>query len=276
MDNIKDIIERSGNNFQFQVIDFLKEKKWPVLISPYYNDNITDKPREIDIIAEKSFDVTRGPVEFGTPLGVLCVQLFIECKYINKEVVFWFDSKDKVKAARLITSNTPLMPPDTDFLIERHHYFKDEPVAKLFASGADKTQENELIYKAINQSLNAMVYYDNYGRIMVTNKTVLCTIRYPLIVCNNFNNFHKVDKSNPDGHSSIDNNFQLEVNYAHLDMKKESRQKYSLIDVIDFTQFDGFLSDLEKQDIKIVKQALVQKHEEREDQRRENESQESE
>lgn len=51
------IIERSGNSFHSRVVKKLRELEWGVLVSPHYNNNFTDKPREIDIIAEKKFDV---------------------------------------------------------------------------------------------------------------------------------------------------------------------------------------------------------------------------
>src|SRR3990172_10298284 len=104
-DKIQEIIEASGNNFQASVIKFLREKGWNVLISPYYNDNATDKAREIDIIAEKAFGVDDI---FGKMKGRLNIRFIIECKYINTETVFWFDAKDKKKAEEMLVRNTPL------------------------------------------------------------------------------------------------------------------------------------------------------------------------
>ncbi len=36
-----------------------------VLVSPYYNDNISGKPREIDLIAEKAFNKMDGGEAFS-------------------------------------------------------------------------------------------------------------------------------------------------------------------------------------------------------------------
>jgi hypothetical protein len=56
MDKVKAIIAQSGNTFHCNVLKYLQDKGWNVLISPYYNDNVSSKPREIDLIAEKAFD----------------------------------------------------------------------------------------------------------------------------------------------------------------------------------------------------------------------------
>lgn len=67
-DPVKQIIENSGNGFHYKVVNFLREKGWVVLVSPYYNDNVTDKQREIDIIAEKSLRLTIRPLGFARML----------------------------------------------------------------------------------------------------------------------------------------------------------------------------------------------------------------
>ncbi len=46
-------MDAARNDFQYKVIDFFQSRNWGVTISPYYVDLITQKSREIDIIAEK-------------------------------------------------------------------------------------------------------------------------------------------------------------------------------------------------------------------------------
>lgn len=50
---LKTRIKESGNNLHLDVADFLKRKGWLVDISPYYCDEFTDRPREVDIIATR-------------------------------------------------------------------------------------------------------------------------------------------------------------------------------------------------------------------------------
>jgi len=187
----KEIIEKSGNSFHSRVVRLLRYLKWDVIVSPYYSDNFTDKPREIDIIAEKEFPV----VDFVSHLGTIKVNLYIECKYINGDIVFWFDNKDKGKAIERIAIDTGLEHPRKNSSIQEHHYFSDTSVAKLFAS-EKRNEDNELMGKAVNQNLNAMVYYRNRKDTTTSeysdiSKIIKC-VPYPIILINSFNSFIKI------------------------------------------------------------------------------------
>ena len=228
---IEELINKSGNNLHCEVLNHLKEKKWTVLISPYYNDNISDKPREIDLIAEKEFQlIPYGKTYQGSKINI---KLFIECKYIpeKKEIVFWFHEKDTRKAKKWITNNTSLT--ENNSYTEKHHYLnKNNRVAKLFATNGytGKDVERDPFYRALNQSLNAMVYYRKGT-----------SVNYPIIICNSFNNLYKVDIESTNTLEEISEHFQLEVNYAYIDTNKKDRKEYFLIDVVNYEEIDSFL-----------------------------------
>ena len=262
-DPVQEIIERSGNSFHSRVVKLLRDKKWTVLVSPYYSDNFTDKPREIDIIAERKFDVNDFILNW---LGTLDVRLFIECKYINGKTVFWFDEKDKAKAVERIKDDTGMEHPNYD--IRGLHYFANAPVAKLFASEKSRNEDNELISKAINQNLNALVYYRNRHDLVPVNphrrNQVLQRVSYPIIVVNSFDNFFRTSMTNGNGAvEPITEPFQLEVNYAYKDNnifidnhRGDSRNEYFLIDVVSFDKLSEFLSMLENTDIKAITEKI--------------------
>ena len=44
---------------------------------------------------------------------------------------------------------------------------------------------------------------------------------------------------------NINDNFQLEVNYAYLDYQKNHSNEFFLIDVVDYNKLDDFLGVLE-------------------------------
>lgn len=239
LDKVKAIIEQSGNTFHCEVLKYLQGKGWKVLISPYYNDNVSSKPREIDLIAEKAFDVKDG---CGTFLGTVNVKLFIECKYIPQKTVFWFHDKDKPKATELVNQMIPRGKGHPSIM--KHHYLAGvDSVAKLFADERKKSAENEIFYKALNQSLNAMVYYrkEPTGR----NGYVLKTDNYPIIVCNSFDNLYRVEINTDNVPSKITDNFQLEVNYAYMTSDGNNKNEYFLIDILNFDLFDSFLEKIE-------------------------------
>lgn len=242
LEEIETIVKESGNNFHCKVTNYLKEQGWQTLVSPYYMDNVSNKPREIDLIAEKSWH--GGERKYGT----INIKLFIECKYIPQKNVFWFADKDIVSAKEWVTSNTPLHKNNAS--IDRHHYLASNPkVAKLFASKNKPNIENEAIYKALNQSLNAMVYLRHKESIIppIPNRTnkILATVELPVILCNSFDNLYRVEMEDSSNPEKITDNFQLEVNYAYIDYQGNHRSEYFLLDIVDFNNFYNFLAVLE-------------------------------
>lgn len=243
LDKVRSIIEKSGNTFHCKVLRFLQDKGWTVLISPYYNDNVSNKPREIDLITEKAFDVSH----YGKFFGTVNVQLFIECKYISQKTVFWFHDKDKQKAEDLVIQTTPLR--ENNRFTKQYHYLEDPPiVAKLFADESKRSTDNEAFYKALNQNLNAMIYYRNQGSIIKLppgRDFCLYILNYPVIVCNSFEKLYRVEISKDTDPSNITENFQLEVNYAYLTSRGNNMNEYFLIDILNFDLFDSFLNKIE-------------------------------
>lgn len=253
---VEEIVEKSGNTFHSRVVRLLREQKWTVLVSPYYSDNFTDKPREIDIIAERKFDVKDFIDEWR---GTLNIRLFVECKYITSDTVFWFDEKDKERAKERIMADTGMEHHNHN--IRELHYFTDMPVAKLFSSEKARGEDGEVMNKAINQNLNALVYYRNKGNLIpekpYEQSRILWRISYPLIVVNSFEHFFRTSMADDtEKVEPITEPFQLEVNYAYVDKERSGRNEYFLIDVVSIDKLPEFLTMLEKTDIKAVREKI--------------------
>lgn len=251
---VEEIMEMSGNGFHTRVVKLLREQKWTVLVSPYYSDNFTDKPREVDIIAEKKFPV----YDFSTWLGTINVHLFIECKYINKDTIFWLDEKEKSRAIERVTADTGLEHLNST----NHHYISDLPVAKLFSSDKSRGDDYEPINKAINQNLNSLIYYRNRKNLFPddprTRNEMLKEVSYPLIVVNSFNNFYQTNMADDTGkHELITEPFQLEVNYAYIDGDKGGRNEYFLIDVVSIDKLTAFLAMIENNDVTPIRENVA-------------------
>lgn len=248
---VQKIIKLSGNSFHSRIVNLLRRSGWNVLVSPYYSDNFTDKPREIDIIAEKKFDVN----SFGSNwLGTVDIRLFIECKYVVGETVFWFDAKDKERAINRIMIDTGLENPYKNNNITKLHYFLDEPVAKLFASEKSRGEDHEVLNKAINQNLNALLYYrskDNFMPLENDNQIKsLLSVPYPIIVFNSFDKFYRTNIADEKQTTQpIAEPFQLEINYAYTDEARNGFNEYFLIDVVSNDTLKAFLADLEQRDV---------------------------
>jgi hypothetical protein len=242
-DKVKEIIEESGNTFHFKVLKYLQEKGWKVLISPYYNDHVSGKPREIDLVAEKEFPVYDI---ISTVIGTINIKLFIECKYINQKTVFWFHDKDKAKAKELLLKTTLLKEGFTD----DHHYLgKVDSVAKLFADERKRSPDNEIFYKALNQSLNAMVYFRDIKSINeISNgkySDIQTYVYYPIIICNSFDDLYKVKFDTVYDPLKNTEGFLLEVNYAYIALDGTNTDEYFLIDILNFDLFDSFFQKID-------------------------------
>lgn len=254
--SVQEIVEQSGNSFHSRVVKHLRDEGWSVSVSPHYSDNFTDKPREIDIIAEKRFDVKDFISDW---YGTLNVRLFIECKYINSDTVFWFDAKDKERAVDRTMKDTGMEHPRQNSTIQSHHYLADVPVAKLFASDSKRSEDNETMSKAINQNLNATVYYRNKGDLRLAMPQqgyvdkVIKRVSYPLIVINSFEHFHSTEMGGSGETQPITEPFPLEVNYAYTDKERNAHNEYFLIDVVSIDKLSKFLAtSIEKADVSAI------------------------
>lgn len=246
-DVFEEIVNTNGNNHHAKVVSKFRSLGWQTLVSPYYSDNFTDKAREIDVIVEKDYDI--NDIDRIDPLRV---RFFLECKYIAQETVLWFDSKDMHRTRELVDSvfnaETSRKYP---YKVNSYHYGDDAPVAKLFGSKGGRAEENEVLSKAINQCLNAYIYYRNETTAPTPRGGWLSsTLSYPVIVCNSFEKFRKASMSDSSAPlESIIEPFQLEVNYAYLDSEKKPKNEFFLIDVITIDHIDEYIKKIESKDV---------------------------
>lgn len=241
----KTVAERSGNSFQCRVVDYFRDRGWAVLVSPYYIDASTDKPRESDLIVEKSYSARM--VNTAMPPESVRLRLFIECKYVAEGTVFWMDPLDRPRALNWVHVNTPFRP--ANVATREQHYFQNNvSVAKLFASEQRKGDENDPIYRALNQCLNGYIYNQARESMLHTlegERTL--QINYPVLICSDFKEFYETSVAKPGAPTPIQRNFQLELNYAYLNRHAAATRDYFLLDVVDFTNIDAFITSLDRE-----------------------------
>lgn len=248
--NTKKLVEESGMIPHLKATNILRPKDWSVLVSPYYYDSISDSIRETDLIAEKQFNTGYGD---GSSV-LLNIQLFIECKYIKQEVVFWFDHIDKRRAIVALEKETGLDIVEAgykhvgDIAATEFRYFSEDSVAKLFSANLNK---EDVIYKAMNQSLHAQLNRSKQGKHPINlpfntrQGATTHIVQYPVIVCENFSNLMRVEFEDNNSYTvqALKDYFILETNY---------RDDYFLIDIVDVDYLDAFLNKLEKETSKLV------------------------
>jgi hypothetical protein len=236
---ISELIAGSGNNFHAKVARWFQAHDWTTTISPYYMDESQNKAREIDLICEKSWGI-KGI--FDKHEGDVVIRLFVECKFVPTYSVFWFSDKDNAEAERLVCASGVFRAENT--YTKKHHYLASTPrVAKVFASNAQRASEAEPFYKALNQSLNALVSMRTRPVQLHTgnpNRGACVTLDFPLIVCSSFDRLYGVDFYADSEPRKIADNFQLEVRYAYAASGLSARDEYFLLDVLEFAQLDQF------------------------------------
>jgi hypothetical protein len=237
---IAELVSNSGNNFHAKVARWFSENGWHVVVSPYYMDQSQSKAREIDLVAEKLWPI-RDP--FGHTTDSIAVRLFIECKFVATDAVFWFADKDRDSALELVCTNGPFRP--DNIYTDKHHYLLESPrVAKLFSTGNTKTAENEPFYKALNQALNAMVSMRGQPvtipSVRKTQRFPKAVLEYPVVVCSSFDKIYSVDFNADSEPKPIQENFQLEVRYAYIDRHERKRNDYFLLDFVAFDKLVKF------------------------------------
>lgn len=244
-DPFKALIEQSGNSFHIRVALALRAAGWAVMLSPYYVDNATDKAREVDLIAEKTWPV---PSFTGAQGKRLRIQLVVECKYIpaDSTTVVWFDKLDAASAERSIVERYPDLLRNT--FAAQHHYYTGpmRGVAKLIQTRSTGSQDREPLYTALNQCLGALTQGGippviepdrNEQRLQVT------LARYPVIVCNSFDRIRYVEISGDlSSLQPMHTRWLWEINYAWRNTAGVAVKQFHLIDVVTLGALQEFMA----------------------------------
>lgn len=240
---VQELIDGSGNNFHAKVARWFMTKGWKVSVSPYYMDQTQQKARELDLVVEKSMPVQGS---LGDLVGDVVVRLFVECKFVPGYSVFWFTSKNKTAVERVVCNSGPFRANNLDTY--KHHYLVGDRVAKLFTSSNNRGQEAEPFYKALNQALNGLVSLRTQpgkgSRPEGSSARVLATLDFPVVVCSSFANLYAADFDGQREPIEIQENFQLEVEYAYVTPAGHAAEELFLLDFVEYERLPIFAAAL--------------------------------
>lgn len=159
-EKLKKIINESGNNLTIETVSILEKIGWGIELSSYYYDDITNKPREIDLIATKDIIIRDT---FNESINDFKIFLFIECKNFKDELAFRVreNRKQDGKEAIIAEGIKTIDGWDKEFLEQEglfrgHHYLQKEFIGKLYDSSKDDQNE---IFNAITQSLKSLIFF---------------------------------------------------------------------------------------------------------------------
>ncbi len=129
-EDLKEILKKSGNNLHIDVVDLLETMEWEVDLSSYYYDDTANKPREIDIIAQRTIEIFDV---FEKVIDRFKIFLFIECKYFKNEVAFRMrkNNDEESKEAIILEGLDKKNLLDSQNLFKNHHYRQSMFIGKL-------------------------------------------------------------------------------------------------------------------------------------------------
>lgn len=252
-DPVKELIEKSGHDLSFQVKDVLEANGWRVKVSPYYTDIATGKPREIDVVAERTWEVSDD--FFRKTTAKLTIRLFIECKHLKETVIFWLDEKRMRAAIDLAKDNVLLRGKEDHYLQDTstvprkiHHYVENQEAAKTWS----KSGNNDAIYDGVNGSIHSLLFFEEH------EGGGPYTIDYPIILVEPEPQADLLVKngSGPE-YTAASDDLQLEIDYAVRNTKGVSEKRYFLVDVVRLDALNAFLKKIEGNDAAILRRILA-------------------
>lgn len=241
----KEILKHSGNKLHAKVAHLLRDKGWETSISPYYVDSQTNKCREIDLIARKEFKINDHCSPLQKNFKILKVQLFVECKNVPKETLFWFDKRDEKKSLEKAVEISQFSEGNTN--LKELHILREPSVAKLFSSSDDvkKQTDTEPFFQAINQVLHSVIFWEwQKKKSLVRDNNH--TISYPVIVCDSFDKIAKTDLDTETIELLKDKDFfNIETDYNYnIPGREASIRQYFLTDIVNFKKIDDYLESI--------------------------------
>lgn len=248
-DEFQKLINNSGHNFHLDIVNLLKKNEWIVDISPYYYDDSAEKPREIDIVATKPVFITQdGPPKYN-------IFLFIECKCLDGEVVFWMDEVDKKGAQDVIRHSIVNLDINQQDTFQENHYLKLPKVAKLFETKQKEKRSNQdVIFSAFTQSIKSLIFFRR-------EKNYASGIYYPIVVYKPKNKIAVYSEKDVLKYNILnEKEIILEVNhYSFKDevgqMRFDTNQKF-FVDFIAEKDFEAFLKVALYNDIAEINEIL--------------------
>jgi hypothetical protein len=244
----------SGHDFEYRVADCIRQQDWHVETNSHYVDLITRKSRETDIIAKKGYAVFDA---FRNTRADILVRLFIQCKFVQREVELYFAQKN-VEAAKKLAKDNQILRSSEDYPLHDgsttppkiHHYIAGEEVVLSWNCNPD------LVYEAVNQAVHSFIFFGYHLR------EGPYAVDYPLIIVNSFDTFFRKD-AKTQTRIPFAENFQIAYQYTHpqfpsLD-EKSFMNKYYMVDVLSFDHINGFLKTLEENDVALLQNQLFQR-----------------
>lgn len=244
--DLENLIDESGHELQADFVDQFTQDGWTAFQNKHYTDISSRKSREIDVIFEKTYEVSEM---FGHVLGRLCVRLFFSCKHFPTKYLLHPLPKEERVVEDAINNAGIISSRDLQSGFGSHHYFSDAhpTVIKAWDFKGD-----DLMFKAWNSSVHSLIGLER------TSALASPVINLPVIGTRHFNNLFLRDRSKV-RYKKVASNQQLEIDYHYLDLKDRELDRIFLVDLIALNTVKEFLADIDK-DVKMAQEKMRARH----------------
>jgi hypothetical protein len=233
---LEETIKKSGNNLHMEIVRELEEEGWKVEISPYFYDDTTDKPREIDIIAKIEKPIL--DLKVYDARNMFAINLFIECKWFTKEIAFRSirSIRDKIKQGILLEGSL-----DRELFFERsefgkvHHNLVTPRISALY----DTESENQKnVFDAITQPIKSYLFFKE----SVGSRR---GISYLATIYNGIPGLYEIKDNRLDNLKDLisQTNASVGVNYSYKSPESVYyKSRYFIVDIINRYEISKYLN----------------------------------
>lgn len=229
-------ILESGHNLHLRVASDLEGEGWDVELASYYVDDLSDKPREIDIVAEIPF--YGGSILNGSQEEILRTRLFIECKHFKTPIALRtlpIDISETHEA--IVTHNLSKKP--SDIWGDWHHYAKPPRVAKLWTTMEER---NDPFFDGLASTAKSLLYY--------LGTRASRGIFYPVLVYDGIDGMYEIQGSDLSNLESapLVKRALVSFNYAYNEVfTNKPRRRRLLIDVVHHDELPMLIKEVIKE-----------------------------
>lgn len=232
---LAELIESSGHELQASLTPVFETAGWIGTPSKYYVDVLTGKAREIDVILEKTYQVSDT---FGRQTTTFAIRLFAACKYFPETYLLRLEPKREAVTKAQIVNQGILREDDLIAYPDRKHHYLLAANDKVVKSW-DKKSQRDLMFEATTSSVHALVALDRM------DSSAPHVINYPVVLVDSFKNLFIRDAKAEKGFTPVTENIQLEFDYTYRDSKGREQEQVFTVDVVAKDSIPAFLEAIE-------------------------------
>lgn len=173
IEKIKSAIEKSGYELELNASRILNKNSWYVRTNPIWFNEETKRYFETDIVATKK--------NRQNWLNMI----IIECKkQADKPWVFFKQNKKNIDVwtLNIVSEEEGRVYNEFEKTYFDRHYYYGKNIATYYMNPFWNQDRPNPIYKAINQVVNALIFYLEQQSAVISNKKETTLLLYPIIV----------------------------------------------------------------------------------------------